>query len=302
MWRRVLSAVQGKIIAVTQIRLPRQALADGVREVATTVEAAGHANDWGFLSDSPAVTDWTANEQPSGWGPQPLQDAYRTGALGWYVVVEQALAVADLLDTGRNLGLLAASRALAEASARSELLLRPDTAPEVRIRRMINERLHALHEDWRYTSDVPELDSSWQMPTANKLLDVAEQEFILTVQRPNERRPGWVEVSRESTMKVLGDMIGHPKFAAMFYRNTSAISHAALNGLAKRLELVERPTDIYRARLREVSSQEATLEVQPALTALLVVSRTLLAQTGWDKTEFERAEADLLTLINGIAL
>ncbi len=70
-----------------------------------------------------------ANEAPSGWGQEPLQDAYRTGAICWYVVADQALSVADLLDSGRTFGLLSSSRSLAEAACRSAYLLTDDVDP-----------------------------------------------------------------------------------------------------------------------------------------------------------------------------
>jgi hypothetical protein len=102
---------------------------------------------------------------------------------------------------------------------------------------VVNERLFALHEDWRFAADVPELDDSWQMVTANRIVDTAETEFQLPVRRPSDRASGWVGERREATMIVLGDVIRHPTLAAMFYRNTSSVSHAALHGVVKRLDI-----------------------------------------------------------------
>lgn len=170
---------------MTLVETPREALGGAIRDLVSAVEAAGSANDWTLLGNGAAALDWTENEQPSGWGDQPLQDAYRTGTLLWYLVHDDALAIADLLDAGRGIGLLAASRPLAEASARCELLLRHHTAPEVRVRRMVNERLHALHEDWRYAKDLPVVDSSWQMNTCKRLIDVGERDFGMAVGRPD---------------------------------------------------------------------------------------------------------------------
>jgi hypothetical protein len=85
-----------------RIESPRGALAGAVRALVAAVEDEGVISDWEFAADAPARVDWVANEQASGWGDRPLQDAYRTGAILWYVVADQALSVADLLDSGRG--------------------------------------------------------------------------------------------------------------------------------------------------------------------------------------------------------
>lgn len=170
---------------MTTVESARGALAGAIRDLVTAVEGEGSAKGWDFRPDGPAAKDWTANEQPPGWGDEPLQDAYRTGALGWYLVVDEALSVADLLESGRTLGLLSASRSLAEPAARCGLLLRTATEPAVRIRHMINERLYALYEDWRFADGVPQLDSSWQTTSPRSS---SGSKFNV---RTTADRPGW---------------------------------------------------------------------------------------------------------------
>ncbi len=284
----------------TVIESLREALAGAIRALVAEVNRAGDSNNWDFTPDSPAVTDWDAHERASGWGDEPLQDAYRTGAILWYVVNDQALAVADLLDSARSLALLSASRPLGEAAARSWLLLTTSVDPDERIRRMINERLYALHEDWRYTSAVAALDSSWQMVTANRLLDVAESEHHLATERPTNRRAGWVGEQRISTMALLGETIGNSTYAAMFYRDTSGITHATLNVLLKHLEFRSPAPEKYRARLRDIAPAEATAQISASLSALCVASRALLTQTGWDASGYEIAERALLAIQHSI--
>jgi hypothetical protein len=43
---------------------------------------------------------------------------------------------------------------------------------------MVNERLYALHEDWRFASTAPELDNSWQRATAIRLVETAASELV----------------------------------------------------------------------------------------------------------------------------
>jgi hypothetical protein len=99
------------------IEMELEALAAGVDELVTAVRAAGDNAAWDFDTAGPAAADWAANEQPSGWGNEPLEDAYRTGALLWNLVADQALSTAVLLRAGRPLGGLAQGRALAESCA-----------------------------------------------------------------------------------------------------------------------------------------------------------------------------------------
>lgn len=278
---------------VASFETPREALAGSIRDLLGAVDEAGGAEDWTLRPSGPASRDCLANEQPSGWGTHPLRDAYQTGTMLWYVAYHDALAVADLLDSGRGIGLLVVSRSLAEASARCEMLMRFGTMPELRIRRMINERLYALHEDWRYTKDVPALDSSWQIPTCERLIDVGVYEFGLPVQRPNDRSAGWVGAARESTMKILGDLLGSPMYAGMFYRNTSALSHAAIHGLTKHLEVESAHGEMYRARIRPMTDAEATVQIHAALKALATAAAVLIRQAGWATERFATADAAL---------
>ena len=54
-------------------------LAAAIEDVIVAVRSSATADDWEFTAESPAVADWNARELPGEWGPQPLQDAYRTG-------------------------------------------------------------------------------------------------------------------------------------------------------------------------------------------------------------------------------
>jgi hypothetical protein len=98
-------------------------------------------------------------------------------------------------------------------------------------------------------------------------------------------------------MALLGDLINNQLLAAMFYRNTSAVSHAALHGLTKRLELRQDGDDAYRARLRTVSVAEATAEIAAALVALAIVARAVLTQAGWASRQFDVADAAFQSII-----
>lgn len=273
---------------MASLETPREALANAIRVLVTSVERAGEIARWNFAVDSPAAVDWHRNEVLCGWGNQPLQDAYRTGAIGWYLLSDQALSVADLLDSGRAFGLLSASRSLAEAACRSAYLLAEDVDPTSRMCRMINERLYALFEYHRFVSEVPGADATWQQRAADDLID-AGASMNLPVRCRAERVAGWVGFKRAPTMEVLGDLIGHRDYAAGFYRDTSAVSHAALHGMPRRLEVQGGDQTEYRARVRQVDIGEVVADIQPAIAALAHTSRLLITQTGWQVPEWAAA-------------
>jgi hypothetical protein len=82
------------------IEIPQEALATSIRDVVAAVRHTADAHGWEFTPASPARADWTAYDQPSNpWGAQVLEDAYRTGSMFWYLMGDQALAVADLLTS-----------------------------------------------------------------------------------------------------------------------------------------------------------------------------------------------------------
>lgn len=271
---------------------PRSALADGLRSLVAAVEQTGQGENWLLRLDSPAATDWVQNERPCRSEPQPLQDAYQTGTIGWYNVADQALSVADLLESGRTLGVLAASRALAEAACRSAYLLADDVAPTHRIGRLFNDRLYALHEQRRFAAAIPGVDDAWQRPAAADLI-AAATELGLPIEAPREDRAGWVGTRRPSTMTILGELIGHPDYAAGFYRDTSAVAHATLHGLVRRTELRFDSNTGYRSTVRRVPTAELVIDIQPAIAAFAHQTRLLVTQAGWAQEEWAAASDEL---------
>lgn len=279
---------------------PRSALADGMRSLVAAVEQAGQEENWLLRADSPAATDWAQNERPCGSEQQPLQDAYRTGTIGWYNVADQALSIADLLESGRTLGVLAGSRTLAEAACRSAYLLADDATPTERIGRLFNDRLHALQEQRRFAAVIPGADDSWQRPAADNLIAAATA-LGLATEAPRGDRAGWVGNRRPSTMTILGELIGHPEYAAAFYRDTSAVAHAALHGPVRRTELVVDGQAGYRSTVRAVPTSELVADINPAIAAFAHETRLLITQAGWAQQGW-LAASDALAQITAVIL
>ena len=281
------------------IDTPLAALASSLREFLASVEDLREANDGQFLDDAPAAVDWATNERPSEWGDQPLQDSYRTGALYWYLVREQTHAVCALLDAGAAIGILSAARALAEASPRCWWLLAIDVPPDERTRRMINDRLHGLYEDYRFAVNVPELDSTWQRIVRDRLLTSAAAMGIeVTAERSSS--PARVGEARPSTMVLLGMMTGRPDYANLFYRSTSGVTHAGLHELVKHLAVWQNVGDAYRADIAAMSSREATRKVSLSIVAMTIAARALLIQAGWRSERQASAESMLATIVQAL--
>lgn len=278
---------------------PRSALADGMRSLVAAVEQTGQEENWLLRVDSPAATDWAQNERPCGSELQPLQDAYQTGMVGWYNVADQALSVADLLESGRTLGVLAGSRALAEAACRSAYLLADEVTPTERIGRLFNDRLYALHEQGRFAAAIPGVDDTWQRPAAADLF-AAATELGLPSEAPRDDRAGWVGIRRPPTMTILGELIGHPDYAAGFYRDTSAVAHASLHGLVRRTELRLNSNAGYRSTVRTVPTAELVTDIDPGIAAFAHQTRLLITQAGWDQQHWAAASDELAQITASI--
>lgn len=274
-------------------------LAESIRAVVTAVERLRIANDGQFLSDSPAVSDWQTNEQVGGWGDQPLQDVYRTGSLYWYLIRDQARAVATLLDGGHTIALMSAARALAEPSARGWYLLAPDLPPDERTRRLVNDRLHALFEERRFAKALPGLDTSWQRDHRDRLLRIAA-DMGLQVTQEGGGSHAYVGEKRPSTMQLLGQMTGRPDYASAFYRSTSGITHASLHELVKHLSLSVDASNQYRAEIEDISPGDAAAKIGVSIVAFSVSARYLVLQAGWDTEIFDVADERLGVVINEI--
>jgi hypothetical protein len=282
-----------------KLETTRDALANSVTDLVHSVQAAGQSASWDFLEGSPGRVDWETNEQANDRDQQPLQDAYRTGSLYWNLVSDQALALAELIQNGRTIGLLSESRALAESSSRMWYLLAPDLPATERIRRVVNDRLSALFEDWRMSKDEARLDATWQPQVRDSLVE-AYSKAGFTVARQLGSSAAHLGEPRPSSMALLGILIGHTASAALFYRRTSAIAHAGLHGVIRQTDLALADDGTYRGRLTEPTTAEVTADISPSVVALAIASKTLITVAGWSTSEYERADRMLYDVLTAL--
>jgi hypothetical protein len=131
------------------------AIATSLRGLVAEVETARDACRGDFRPDSPAVADWAANQMPGEWGPQLLQDAYRTAELYGASVTDHVLAIADLIEGSRPFAVASIARALVEPASRAIWLLEPNLEPIERVRRLVNDILFAAFEHETLWADEP---------------------------------------------------------------------------------------------------------------------------------------------------
>ena len=274
-------------------------LSASIRDLIDACERTGRRHDWRFEPTGAASREWAIHEMPGPFGTQPLEDAYRTGSLLWYAVADSGRGLADVLSSRRPLAMLSMARATAEASARCWYLLEHGPSPEERVRRMVNDRLHALDEDGRLAVSAGAEDTEWQQSATDALLDGAN-ELGLEVHKAARYSAAYVgSTPRPSTMRILADLTKHTQFAALFYRWTSAVAHAALHGIAKELE-IESIEDQTRTRLRVLTAEDAVAHLFVPMRALVAVTQQLAEQAGWDQSEIDAGSAQLLTVCQAL--
>jgi hypothetical protein len=265
-------------------------IAQVLRDLIAEVDAAREAAGGDFAPDSPAVEDWLANEMPGTWGPQLLQDAYRTAELYGASIKDHMLALADAIELGRPLALASLARALAEPCARAVWLLEPDLDPLERVRRLVNDILFAVYEHetlWAAEGTVPS-DSTEILAKVRREATVRGLKYEPPVRDAKRRKFHAARLGnpRPSTQSLLGHVTKSPKMAKFFYRSGSAVLHAALHGFDQRLAY--RDGDLRRAQLIAVDTDTVLRECTFAIQTYVTYVGALLHQTGWPDKEILR--------------
>ncbi|HET6868769.1 MAG TPA: hypothetical protein VFH80_22850 [Solirubrobacteraceae bacterium] len=101
-------------------------------------------------------------------------------------------------------------------------------------------------------------------------------------------------------MTILGQLIGHAEYAAGFYRDTSAVAHAALHGLVRRTELALGGQAGYRSTVRAVPTAELAADINPAIAAFAHEARLLITQAGWAQRRWLAASEELAQITAAI--
>ena len=265
-------------------------LADAIEAIVNAVTNTAEASGWDFIPDSPAVTDWSLNELPGEWGPYPLQDSYRTGLLLWWYQSDAALALVDAIRMDRPFAYVSLARALAEASARSWYLLELGIDATERIRRLMNDRLFAMYE--RHTMWHDEDFMAQLLERDAAIVDAIAQEsqtrclhYVAEKRGPRVYVPARIGEARPKSKYLISMAIKDDRAAAVFYRASSGLMHAALYSADGRLHF--RPDG--RMAVRGLDADRVVADITAAVVCMLVSVAATVSQTGWNGDRVQEA-------------
>lgn len=262
---------------------PKPSLAEiaaALRDVVAEVDAARETCDGDFAVDSAAARDWKANEMPGEWGPQLLEDSYRTAELYGASVKDHMLALADAIENERPFAMASLARAVVEPAARSIWLLEPGIEPLERVRRLVNDILYAAYEHetlWADESRVP--DNADIYAKIKKEATARGLPYSDPVRKANKFTPARLGVPRPSSQWLLGYATKSPQAAKFFYRAGSAVVHSALHGFDQRLAYSGQTRR--RARTVGVDPDTVLRDCTFAVQAYISYLGALLYQTAW---------------------
>ena len=257
-------------------------MVDSLLAVVTELDAARDLAGGDFAPDSPAKADWSANEMPGTWGPQLLQDAYRTAELYGASTKDHVLAMADAIGQHRPFAIASLARALSESAARAVWLLEPNLDPIERVRRLLNDILYAAFENdtlWAHeprVSDNADVRAKVKQEATTRGLVYTEEVRNL---KKRQFQPARIGDARPSTQWLLGYVTKSPDMAKFYYRAGSAVLHAALHGFDQRLAYTDGSRR--RAQVRQVDAAAVLMECTYALQVYVAYLGALMSQTGW---------------------
>jgi hypothetical protein len=228
------------------------------------------ANEWGgdFADPSPARTMWTScAERYAG----DLEDAYRMAMDRWHGVRDLARGFVVMIDHELPFSTIAASRSLADNAARAWYLVEDGIEPIERVRRLINDRLHASWNDSPVHAG----------PAVRDLLDRGARYGLTLGGAASASRPPVLGAPRPSSAAVIALALGSPLRVATFHRLTSAVVHADTPAVPRRLFSRESDGE-YRSRTRPLDGAELADAVGVAVGTLVNAADAVSVAAGWD--------------------
>lgn len=278
---------------VDELKPSPEQIASALRQVVAQIDAARDAGGGDFYPDSPAVRDWTANEMPGDWGPQLLQDAYRTAELYGASVRDHVLALADLIERDRPLAVASIARTLAEPASRAVWLLEPNLEPIERVRRLLNDILFAAFEHETLWADEPRIAGNADIYSKIKKEATARGlVYSDPVREPSKRKFAAARLGEPRPLGqwLLGYATKSPRTAKFFYRVGSAVLHGALHGFDQRLAYSNQSPP--RAQLAEVDAAAVLRDCTFAIQVYVAYIGALMYQTQWpDRGVLDAIEA-----------
>lgn len=272
-------------------------IASTLRALVATVDETRDRAGTEFAPDSPAVSDWTANEMPGAWGVQLLQDGYLTGVMLGFSARDHLLALADAIESGRPFAAVTLARAVAESSARAWFLLQPNIEPQERVRRLLNDILFAAFEHETMWQHEERVDSDHSDATVRIKVEATARgmKFVDAVRDPKTFKfsPARVGERRPQTQALLGIVVNSEHHAKFIYRAGSAVAHTALHSFDQRLVLSgER---LRRASIAPLNADQVLQDCTLAVQVFVSYLSTLMYQSGWPDSDvlvaLDRTEA-----------
>lgn len=283
---------------------------DTLRQLLIVIRSVADSQHGDFADPSPARSDWLAAPALL---RSDLQQAYQTGMVLWHSVIDHGHGLADLIDGRRTYAAMTVARAFAEAAARSWNFMERNASPHSRVERLLNDRLHAAHEnelllrgllpDGAQTPDVSavarakepviQLRIEAERKTRADLLETARRYQITPIKEPRRGAP-YVGTGRPTSMDLLNSLLAHGPQANSFYRLNSAVAHAALHGHVRMMYLTDRPDGTQASKPVPMHPDDLAPQAWPAVAAAAIAASTLFQQAGWPAQGLDSAISKLV--------
>ena len=282
---------------------------DTLRNLLIVITSVADSQHGDFADPSPARSDWQAAPPPM---QSDLQQAYQTGMVLWHAIIDHGHGLADLIDQRRTYAAMTIARSLAETAARSWNFLEQGVPPHARVERLLNDRLHAAHEnelllrgllpDGAQPSNVnavsrakePVIQKRLDAERATRaaLLDAARSYQVAPIKEPRRGAP-YVGTGRPTSMDLLNRLLAHGPQANSFYRMNSAIAHAALHGQVRMMYMTQRPDGAHTSKPVPMHPDDLAPQAWPAVAASAIAAGVLFEQAGWPTDGLDAAVSKL---------
>jgi len=279
----------------TQLREMRETL----DKVLLVIRSTADEFKGDFADPSPARTDWMS------CAPKlavDLEQAYRTAMVLWHSIEDHGHGLSELIEARRTYSSMTLARSLGEGAARSWYMLEEvGVDPIERVRRLINERLYACHENEAlYIGLLPSLKNAPEVAVVAKakesvirdriasvradrqsLLDAARGYELFPIKNTKGKVPYVGGGPRPGAMPLIGRVLDSASQGASFFRVNSSIAHFSLHGQVRMINFSRSEDGNDLSRARPMNPDDLAAAVWPGVGAMALAALAMFRQAGW---------------------
>lgn len=251
-----------------------------------------YSSEW--QPGSPAASEAAAEPMAGAWAQYPARDACRSSILMAHAVIDHLRAMALLLEsTWAMHSVVTCARGAFEAALQGFYLAEPGIGSRERVRRYMNMRLAAAHEQKLLFKGLPSNPRAAAMlaeveAKLDTLLASGKDQGLTPKKSRSQYGAPFLDSETPSLLQLSKQLFADEDshLGPFYWRTLSAVAHSQIHGLAGYYQPVAHLLDHTHGDALvavTVSSKDTALRLFAVLIAAFAMALRLADLMGWDK-------------------